>query len=72
MNSTFFILENLSTFDGIIGLDMLKQIKANINFTKRLIIHSNGTEKLLFFNNKTVNHIRVEEDNFPDDIVKIK
>lgn len=63
INSVFFILDNLSTFDGIIGLDMLKQIEAKIDLTKENIYHSKGTEKLLFYNSKNVNHIKIEEGN---------
>jgi len=34
-NATFFILPNLTTFDGIIGLDLLKQTDGELNFKNK-------------------------------------
>jgi len=33
--ATFFILPNLTTFDGIIGLDLLKQTDGELNFKNK-------------------------------------
>lgn len=46
VNATFFILPLLSTFDGTIGLDLLKQTKAELDFENKQIVTISGSEEL--------------------------
>jgi len=41
----FFILNNLRDFDGIIGVDLIKQVNAKLDFTGNVLHTSKGTEK---------------------------
>lgn len=45
-STDFCILPNITTFDGIIGHDLLNQVNAEIDFVKGIINHNFGTEKL--------------------------
>ena len=45
-NTNCFILNNLSTFDAIIGFDFIKQIKPEIDLGKGEIKYNSGKEKL--------------------------
>ena len=67
-NTYFFILDSLSTFDAIIGLDFLRQINAKIDLTKSYIFFSNGSEPLKFFKCMNVNHIHLNDDDLPNHI----
>lgn len=64
-NSTFFILQTLTTFDGIVGLDLLKKINANIDLKKGIILYNSGSEIIEFFECKDVNFIDVEKIDVP-------
>lgn len=64
-NTTFFILNSLSTFDGIIGLDFLKQVSASINLKDGKIYHNSGSEKIEFFECKDVNFIEIDKIKVP-------
>lgn len=65
MNSTFFILPTLTTFDAIVGLDLLKQINANIDLNKGVILHNSGSELIEFFECKDVNFIEIDKIDVP-------
>lgn len=56
-NTNFFILSALSTFNGIIGFDFLKQIGAKIDFKLGKITYDGGSENLLYFYCPEVNQI---------------
>ena len=58
-NIILFILPQLSTFDGIIGFDFLKQINGQINCNDGVLRHKNGEEKLLFHSCREVNKIMI-------------
>ncbi|CAD7001829.1 unnamed protein product [Ceratitis capitata] len=47
--------DELDTFDGILGYDLLKDIEAKIDTKVGLISHKNGKEKLNFFQCQQVN-----------------
>lgn len=63
--STFFLLSSLSTFDGIIGYDFLRQIDAKIDTVRGYLLYRNGKEKLQFLSCDQVNAITIDEDSVP-------
>lgn len=65
--STFFLLSNLSTFDGIIGYDFLRQINARIDTDRGYLFYRNGKVKLQHLSCDQVNLITIEEDTVPDE-----
>lgn len=64
-NSNFFILPSLSTFDGIIGLDLLTQTGATLNFESRELKTTVGIEKIQFLKCVNVNFTQVEDMKIP-------
>lgn len=64
-NSSFFILPSLSTFDGIIGLDLLTQTSATLDFKHKEIRTNSGTEKLKFLRCENVSFTQVEDIEAP-------
>lgn len=62
---TFYILPQLSSFDGIIGYDFLYQIKANIDIVNNYLYFSGGKEKYYLSSQKQVNHIPIKQENNP-------
>lgn len=65
VNTPFFILNSLSTFDGIIGLDLLKRVNAKIDLKAGQLSYNTGVEKLNFFECKDVNFIEVDKIEVP-------
>lgn len=59
-NSPFFILPSLSTFDGIIGLDLLTRIGATLDFKRKEIRTNSGTEKFKFLRFQNVSFTQVK------------
>lgn len=53
--STFYLLPQLSSFDGIIGYDFLKGINAKIDIGKNVLTHHKGQELLQLANQTSVN-----------------
>lgn len=53
--STFYLLPQLSSFDGIVGYDFLKEINAKIDIEKNLLIYPGGQENLQLATQKSVN-----------------
>ena len=69
INSPFFILPQLSTFDGIIGLDTLNEAKGIIDLGRgELITQFCGPEKLKFLKCKEVNYSFPDGDSVPSEI----
>lgn len=64
----FFILPQLSTFDGIIGLDTLTQAGATIDLTSKAINFSKGTEEILFHKCRSVNFTKIDDIEVPPTI----
>lgn len=62
----FFILENLSDFHGIIGLDLLKKINANVDFEKNCITYDRGSEPIKFTKCQNVNFIKIDDGDVPE------
>jgi len=62
----FFILENLSDFHGIIGLDLLKKINANVDFEKNFITYDRGSEPIKFTKCQNVNFIKIDDGDVPE------
>lgn len=55
VETQFFVLPQLSRFDGIIGLDLLKRVGAVVDLNREIIITNSGSEKLFFENCADVN-----------------
>lgn len=64
----FFILPQLSTFDGIIGLDTLTQAGATIDLTSKALKFSKGTEEILFHKCRSVNFTKIDDIEVPPTI----
>lgn len=58
-------LSSLSTFDGIIGYDFLRQIDAKIDTVRGYLLYRNGKEKLQFYSSDQVNASTIAEDSVP-------
>jgi len=61
-----FILENLSDFHGIIGLDLLKKIHANVDFQKNCITYDRGLKPITFTKIQNVNFIKIDDGAVPE------
>lgn len=66
--STFYLLNNLKTFDGIIGYDFLKEIGAKIDIDAGYLHYQNSYVKLQYLCCNQVNLITINEDSVPDNI----
>lgn len=55
----FFVLPSLETFDGIIGLDILKTLNASIDLGKSKIFYANNVEPLYYDSCKDVNYLEL-------------
>lgn len=58
----FYILPNLETFDGIVGLDFLNKLQAQIDLKNGILKHEEGEEKLKHFHCREVNTLIDEKD----------
>lgn len=65
VSSSFFILENLSTFDGIIGLDLLNRVNAKIDLKNGQIRFDHGVEKMKFLECKDVHFMGIANLDVP-------
>jgi len=61
----FFILNCLKEFEGIVGLDFLKEVNAKINLEKNIIEYEGGKEALQFAEFKDVNFVKVDDKDVP-------
>lgn len=64
-NYPFFILEDLSTFDGIIGLDLLTQVGATICLKSNRNRFESESETIKFHKCENVNFTRVDDIEVP-------
>jgi len=71
VKSHFFLLNALKGFDGIIGLDLLKQVNAKLDFTKNMLQAGNATEKLQFTKSENVNFIKIDDESVPHAIKSV-
>lgn len=65
VNSTLFILKDIPTFEGIIGLDFLNKINATIDLKNGKIHHDYGTEDIKFMECRDVNFMKVNNIDVP-------
>lgn len=63
--STFYLLHNLNTFDGIIGYDFLKEIDASIDIEKGFLFYRGGKVKLKHLSCNQSNLITTEDHSVP-------
>lgn len=68
VTSDFFILLKLTTFDGIIGLDLLNLVKGKKDLSKGRVEHDFGVEKLFFYKCKNVHHNIALDNEIPSAI----
>ena len=68
VESDFFILPNIGTFDGIIGLDLLKQVNGIIDLRNEKIITDFGEEELEFHMCSNVNYSSIDKSFVPDSV----
>lgn len=61
VKSPFFILPELATFDGIIGLDTLTEAGASIDLKSKKLHLARGSENILFHKCPSVNFTRVND-----------
>lgn len=59
------MLESLKDFDGIVSLDLLKQVNAQIDITNNKIEYDQGMEKIKFTNYQQVNHFQIHDADVP-------
>lgn len=69
-NAIFFILPNLTTFDGIIGLDLLTATDSKLDFKNSKLETNTGSEFIQFIKCKNVNFTSVEEIEVPQEITE--
>lgn len=63
--SFFFILPSLKDFDGIVGLDLLMQVDAKLDFNNGIIRFKGGTQPLNFKTCPQVNFTQVNDSDVP-------
>lgn len=63
--SPFYILPKLTSFDGIIGYDFLKEIRAKIDIEKNLLTYSGGYEHIQLVKFKELNNLSIEKSSVP-------
>jgi ribonuclease HI len=68
--TTFFILPNLSTFDAIIGLDLLNRVNATLDFKNKILHTESGSEEIQFLRCANVNFTEVQNIEVPEKIKK--
>lgn len=66
--TTFFLLPNLTTFDGIIGLDLLNQTNVLLDFKNKKLTTNYGSETINFLKCPAVNFTSVKEIEAPQAI----
>jgi len=64
----FFILPSLSSFDAIIGLDLLKQGNATLDFKNKTLNINNEVESIQFLRCDSVNFTNIENIVVPNQI----
>ena len=69
--STFYLLPQLKTFDGIIRYDFLKEIEATFDIKNNILVHKNGKEILNHLKCKQVNSILVDNNNVPNTVLML-
>lgn len=68
IKSSFFLLPQLSTFDGIVGLDLLKRVDGIISLKHSQLITNEGTEVLNYMECSDVNLVYVNKPNVPEGV----
>ena len=66
VETEFFVLDSLTTFDGIIGLDVLSRVGGIIDLKSNKLITDYGEEDLKFHDCANVNYSKVDDLNVPE------
>lgn len=64
----FFLLPNLASFDGVIGMDLLNKVHASIDLKTNVITYDFGTETILFVSSKDISHLQLQAKNVPQNL----
>lgn len=70
VTTEFFLLPNLSSFDGIIGLDLLNRVNATLDFKNKTLNTQSGSEIIKFKKCASVNFTEIENIEVPLEIDK--
>jgi len=68
--TTFFLLPNLTTFDGVIGLDLLKKTDVVLDLKYRKLITKSNSEAIKILKCQNVNFTKVDDIEVPHEIVE--
>jgi len=68
LKATFFILPDLSTFDGIIGHDLLKEAEASLCLASGRLKWGSEDEQISFHTCSDVNHTTVDCSDAPPSV----
>lgn len=68
VESQFFVLPQLSTFDGIIGLDLMLRVGAHINLKSMELLTDSSSEPIEFFECPSVNFALVNRAEVPESV----
>jgi len=68
LDAPFFLLNLLSTFDAIIGFDLLTRAGVALNLGDSVIKYANVTEKLKFFDCENVNFTKIDDIVVPNSV----
>jgi len=68
--SPFFLLDTLSSFDAIIGFDLLTQAGVKLNLEKNVLEYKGPSEKLQYHNCADVNFTDVNDIVVPTSVKK--
>lgn len=68
LKETFFVLPDLSTFDGIIGHDLLKQAEASLCLASGRLKWGSEDEQISFHTCSDVNHTNVDCSDAPPSV----
>lgn len=66
MTETFFLLQNLPLFDGILGFDFIRKINGVIDTGNNILFFEGGQESLKYLNLDSINNLTFE--TIPKDI----
>lgn len=65
--SIFYLLNELHSFDGIIGFDFLKSINANINLATDTLHYDGGAVKIYYSKCRKINFLEAIPNDVPND-----
>lgn len=58
-------MPELTSFDGVIGLDILNRVHASIDFKSNTISHDHGKEVIFFITGQDMNYLQLHAKSVP-------